>query len=271
MDILRSFVYLDVVALNDYLSSLIGPIYDEESIIEKKSGGFDGSIGGGIGGISAKVGGKKGSEIQTSHTAKLTDAAKFQNLYNLLFENDSFQYFETMDKETWSALKRNSIVEAVVNLRFSKLSQMFEIVDSISQYGDIVEKVSGQSVIDNQAIEAISGFKMLSALEKNKGIPCVMPFIMNNEYKLIATLQTEFMRSTKESMSGELTVFGKITRILGEKDKFELVELIPGLDKIPMNREQKRKMPKKNIMSPPELKDTIKGPAAIISPLAIYK
>ena len=37
-----------------------------------------------------------------------------------------------------------------------------------------------------------------------------------------------------------------------------------------MNREQKRKMPK-DLSNPKELKDSIKGPAFVVTPIAIYR
>lgn len=271
MEILRSFVYLDTVALNDYLSSVFGHIYDEESVTEKSTGSYDGSLSAGVGPVTAKTGGKKESEVQKSHTAKLGEAAKFQKLYGFLHTQKSFGYHEAMDADTWGSFGRNTLLEAAVNLRFSKLSQMFEMVDSVSELGNIFEQVSGQSVIDSSAIEAISGFKRLSILQNNKGVNCVMPFIRNDDYKLIATLKTEFMRTTVENMAGEITVFGKITRLLQPNERFEMVDFLPDFQKMPLNREQKRNMPKKSQISPPELKDTIKGPAAIVNVLAIYK
>ena len=47
-------------------------------------------------------------------------------------------------------------------------------------------------------------------------------------------------------------------------------EIFDDIKKIPMNRQQRRKMPK-NMDNPDELKDVVKGPALVVVPIAVYQ
>lgn len=62
----------------------------------------------------------------------------------------------------------------------------------------------------------------------------------------------------------------QVQRKIPKGQKIELDEIFESIKNIPMNREQKRKMPK-NISNPKEFKDVINGPATVIVPIAIYQ
>ena len=70
-------------------------------------------------------------------------------------------------------------------------------------------------------------------------------------------------------------MFGKGSKIAeiialpkGQRIKWD--EIFNDVKKLPLNREQRRKMPK-NMDNPQELKDIVKGPALIIIPIAVYQ
>lgn len=50
----------------------------------------------------------------------------------------------------------------------------------------------------------------------------------------------------------------------------KLDEIFDDIKKIPLNRSQRRNMPK-NMDNPAELRDVIKGPALVVLPIAVYQ
>ena len=50
----------------------------------------------------------------------------------------------------------------------------------------------------------------------------------------------------------------------------KLDEIFGDVKKLPLNREQRRKMTK-NMDNPKEIKDVVKGPALIVIPIAVYQ
>jgi hypothetical protein len=66
-------------------------------------------------------------------------------------------------------------------------------------------------------------------------------------------------------------VLCKIQRKLSKGEKIELDEIFEQFQNIPMNREQRRKLPKKDLKNPKEFKDVINGPALTASVIAVYQ
>ncbi len=62
----------------------------------------------------------------------------------------------------------------------------------------------------------------------------------------------------------------KIQRKILKGQNIKLDEIFEDIKKLPLNREQRRKMPK-NLDNPDVIRDVIKGPALQIIPVAIYQ
>lgn len=269
--LLRDFLYLDVAVMESYLSALQGALF-EETIVEKheKSGEGGGSLG--VGPIS--VGGKKSSLAGTEVTrkAKLTDEASFQRLYASLEAEDSVKYFESFDSESWDSVKRNSVVEIVGQLKFSKIAQLASTVDEFLPLAKIYEAAMGNSLVDEKAAEAIAGIQALRSAQAatSKGIPCVFEPGGRDGYRIVAYLKPQALRVTHTQMVGEMTLFGKVLRKIGETETIELTKLIPDLSGLPLNRAQRRKLETKE-SAPPGFKDEVEGPAAVVVAIALYQ
>lgn len=267
--ILRNFLYLDKQLVDDYLSSIEGGLY-EETIVEKTQSVGGGNIEGGIG--IFKGSGKKESSNGTEVTrqVKKTDSANFQRLYAYLEKENSFGYYELITQETWTGFGRNAIIEGIGSFRFSKMEDMIGLVNQLDSLAGVMEAATGQTLIDESALESIKGFKALEKIQQDKGIPTVFSFVSSPEYKLVSYLNPIYLKVPKEQMIGEINIFCKIQRILPKNEKIELVELMPSLKNLNLNRNQRRNLPK-DTSAPPEIKDTIKCPAAVVIPIAIYR
>jgi hypothetical protein len=187
-----------------------------------------------------------------------------------LEQENSFGYYELIDPEIWTGFKRNTIIEGIGSFRFSKMEEMVGLIDQFSTLAGVMETATGKTPIDESASEAIKGFKALEKTQQGKGIPTVFSFINSPEYKFVSYLNPIYLKVPKEQMIGEINIFCKVQRILAKNEKIELVDLIPNLKNLNLNRNQRRNLPK-NTSAPPEIKDTIKGPAAVVIPIAIYR
>ena len=62
----------------------------------------------------------------------------------------------------------------------------------------------------------------------------------------------------------------KIIRKVPKGQSIKLDEIFDDIKKLPLNRAQRRNMPK-NMDNPAELRDVIKGPALVVLPIAVYQ
>lgn len=91
----------------------------------------------------------------------------------------------------------------------------------------------------------------------------------SSEYTFIAYLNPEYLRVTRNRLVSEVTVFCKIQRKLKDREKLDLFDPLASIQQIQKISKGHQK-PSKTKM-PPEFRDTIKAPAAVIIPLAIYR
>lgn len=70
---------------------------------------------------------------------------------------------------------------------------------------------------------------------------------------------------------GQFYVLCKVQSKIDKGKSIYLDELLEDIKKLPLNREQTRKMKKNELSNPKELSDQIKGPAIITLPIAIYR
>jgi len=265
-------MYFDTQLVEDYLAAIKGEIYEEETIVEKEENVGGGSIGAKVAGVGGEGKKEKTTGREVRKRVKKTDSSLFQDLYSTLESEDAFDYYETIIQKKWENIKRNSLLEVNVSARFSKLEGLTDLVEQMGSLVNLVETTTGQNIIDDEAEKAIKGLKGLGQLQDNKGIPCVFNFESSSEYKLISYLNPKFLKVEKEQMIGELTLFCKVQRKLAEDEEFELVDLFSSFKNLNLNREQRREIDfPEDISTPPELSDTVKGPAAIVIPVAIYR
>ena len=62
----------------------------------------------------------------------------------------------------------------------------------------------------------------------------------------------------------------KVLKKIPKGQSIKLDEIFEDIKKLPLNREQRRSMPK-NMDNPDIMKDVIKGPAIMVTPIAVYQ
>ena len=164
--------------------------------------------------------------------SNISDAAKFEKVYKYLRSDDEgLKYFEFLTDADYSGLYRDDFLEVLVTARFSKMKELTDSVKKIAELATVLESFTDQQILDKKTNEAIQGFSALGQMKSGKEIACVFEF---------------------------------------EDGLHPLVAYLDDIKKLPLNRSQRRNMPK-NMDNPAELRDVIKGPALVVLPIAVYQ
>lgn len=242
---LRNFLYLNTKIINDYLSSIEGYLYDEED--QSIATSSEKAIKAGIG-IKAISG-------DGSRSGKT--------------EDEQIKYYECLSEQTFNDLCRDDFLEVLVTVRFSKMKELTNTVKKLNELATVFQEITDQQLLDKQAREAVAGFAALEQLESGKSISCVFNF-EDGKYPLVAYLDENYFKCEQDSFIGESYMVCKVIRKIPKGKNVKLDEIFDDIKKIPMNRQQRRKMPK-NMDNPDELKDVVKGPALVVVPIAVYQ
>jgi len=265
--ILRNFLYLDNSALDDYLATLQGAILDgpiEQTEIGKSGKG--GKLGYKLveGNISSE------SSLEKKRKLAVTDAAKFQQLYEILEELEMIKYLDLFDGQTWSEIRRGDLLEIQTITRLPELFGILQTVDEISPLIGFMKTIGQDPLADNDTKEKFEKLSGLSQVMDNQAIPILCQAVSTPGYEFCSTLSRQNLRVHEKEIAGEVTIFGKVQRIIRKGEQFEAFSLFPTLSKaLPMNRAQKRKIQKDATKG--KISEIIRGPAIALSTVAIYR
>ena len=106
-------------------------------------------------------------------------------------------------------------------------------------------------------------------MKSGKEIACAFEF-EDGRYPLIAYLDQSFFRCDQDSFVGQEYLLCKVIRKIPKGKSVKLDEVFDDIRKMPLNREQRRQLPK-NMDNPIEIRDVIKGPALVVLPIAVYQ
>lgn len=269
---LRNFLYLNTKIINDYLSSIEGFLYDEEaqSIATSSENALKAGMRIKIISGDGSHTGKAAEEVKRS--VQISDAAKFDKVFKYLQagdEDEQIKYYECLSEENFNDLHRDDFLEVLVTARFSKMKELTNTVKKLNELATIFQGITDQQILDRKAQEAVAGFSALDQLQSGKAISCVFNF-EDGKYPLIAYLDEKYFKCDQESFVGESYMVCKVLRKIPKGKSVKLDEIFDDIKKIPMNRQQRRSMPK-NMDNPDVLKDVVKGPALVVVPIAVYQ
>ncbi len=268
---LRNFLYLNTKVIEDYISAIDGFTYDEESqaIATSNENTVSGKAGISIVSGSGEHTGRKEEEIKRS--VRISDASKFDKIYKYLgSDNDEgLKYYECLSDNIYDELRRDDFLEVLVTARFSRMKELTDSVKKFAELAAAIESFTDQEILDKTATEAINGFSALSQLNAGKEITCVFEF-ENKQYPLVASLDENFFRCEQERFVGQAYLLCKVIKKIPKGQSIKLDEIFDDIKKLPMNRAQRRNMPK-NMENPVEFRDVIKGPALVVLPIAVYQ
>ncbi len=265
---LRNFLYLNMKLLDDYLSTIEGYLSEAEVYTDSRTNKTSGGVEAGIPVVkgSGKIESTKSEEIRRE--VKITKASKFEKLFNYL-KKDNLEYYELINEEIFDKLSRNKFIEVLVTPRFSKLKKLIDLASKIGEIADSMNMYTNQSNLDEKNKQAITGISALKKLQNSNEISCVFSF-ENKEYPLVAYLVEQYFEVPQAQFIGQVNMLCKIQRKIPKGKSIKLDEIFENVKNIPLNRAQRRSMPR-DLNNPDEIKDEIKGPAFIVIPIAVYQ
>jgi hypothetical protein len=265
---LRSFLYLDTKILNDYLSSIDGYVYNAEIRTENhlKQNSASAKVGVPIAAIGGQLDEKSMEEVKKE--VQISDAAKFNRVFTYLEENNNI-YYESLTSEIFFSLHRDDFLEVLVTPRFSKMKELANTTKEFKALAEVFQPLYEEPLIDKKTQETISGIARLDEYKAKKDIPCVFNFEDKN-FPIITYLDEQFLKVEQDRFVGQVYLLCKIQQKIEKGQSIELDEIFEVVKNLPLNREQRRKMPK-NMSNPHEVRDVVKGPALKVIPIAVYQ
>lgn len=268
---LRNFLYLNTKVMEDYIAAIDGYTYDEEfqAIATSNENAVSGK---GIIGVASGTGshaGKQSEEVKRS--VRINDAAKFEKIYKYLqsVEDDGLKYYEILRESDYNALYRDRFLEVLVTARFSKMKELTDSASKIVKLATFFESITNQQIFDKKATQAVQGFSALEQMKSGKKITCVFEFA-DGKHPLVAYLDESYFRCAQDNFVGQAYLLCKIIHKIPKGQNIKLDEVFEDIKKLPLNRAQRRNMPK-NMDNPAGLRDIIKGPALVVLPVAVYQ
>lgn len=273
--VLRKYYYLDEGFINDSYSTIFGYDLTEQTITQTN----ENSKGGKIGlekVVVAQVAGDNKSNDTIKFSANKTPSAKLQAILDYISDEngESIPYYEQLDESTFSLINREDLFEGVFDLKFTKIEQYSQLANLASNFNSIF----GLNLVKDEDKDAIVGIQSLAEKERNNGLTVIMHFINDKKYPCYCRLDEKYLKVDRSSISGELTVVCKVSRVIPKGKTVNLTDLTE-LTKLKLpntNTRQGRTQQVKNIKSgqknsTKDFTDEIKGPALEIIPIAIYK
>jgi len=267
---LRSFLYLNTDMLNSYLAAIDGGVYDSETVTETRASQKTGGVVAGIGTFSGNAQAGGGSSEEVKKDIQISPPAKFNRLFEYLQQEGQGKYYQFIHDDTFKELERDDFIEILVKPRFSKVKEITNAAKSIGEMAEFFQELSDVPVFDDATKKGIDSVAKLGELKPSKAISCVFNF-EDNEVPIVVNLDEQYFQVSQDNFVGEVYVLCKIQRKLQKNEKIELDELFEQFNKIPLNREQRRQLSKKDLKNPKEFKDVVNGPAFTASVIAVYQ
>lgn len=269
--VLRNFLYLNEQILDGYLSAIEGYTTTKVTQTTKATNTKKTGISASVKVASGEVGKQEVNETETHMEIEISPAAKVQKLIDYLSEESEIPFYEYMDENSWKNLYRDSVVEFMGNVRFAKIKEFAKAVSEIERLANIFQEFSDKPLINFKTQKELDGIKTLNHLQKGNEIPCVLSFGELKEYKVVCYLNELFFKVDQDSFIGDVTILCKIQKKIEKGNSIQLTDIFKTFREMPLNREQRRSMPsKQQLVTPKEFSDIIRGPAFVVTPIAIY-
>lgn len=268
---LRNFLYINKNVLDDYISVIDGYTYDEETQIVNEGNKKAGGVKAGIPVLSGdgRVESNKSEEVQ--RRVRFSDSAKFEKIHRYLSEDtdNPLKYYEFIEENEFNIMPRDSFLEVHVSARFSKMKVLSNTFKKIEQLVGYAENLTEQKLLDRQSKTALDGVSALASLKTGKEIACVFSF-EESKIPLLSYLNEDYFLCEQEQFVGQFYMLCKVQKKIPKGKSVSLDEIFEDIKNLPLNRNQRRKMPNK-IDNPDIIKDVVKGPALQVIPIAIYQ
>lgn len=263
---LRDYLYLDEALVERLLSQVEGGVADEEAQtnvdkIDKRRGAALKAAP-----ASAELGRTTASEVTASKTIRQTPDSVCSRLIEMLERDHALQFLEAFDEQIWVQLRRGEALEIEASLELSGLVQLAGIAEAFGPMAEIISAVPGGEQFDAKTLEMLQSFVALAGTMR--AIPVMAQPVGTHNYTFVTSLRRDALRVGQDELNGDATILGTLQRRLKQGESWSILDVM-GFSGLP--RELRRKMEK-------DLSDTeeiaglvVKPPAALLTPIAIYR
>lgn len=268
---IREFAYFDREKVVDFVSAWQGGLPERRKrITSDKSARLDFGLKAWFLGLMRRGGTK---ELTWEEIQSETNASLFERLHNLLEERQSITNLESFNADIWEQLKVGEFVEVLVNIEFSALERLFDLLRGFSE---VAEKLGLEQIHDSNWASIVNYVNLLVSKQEDYNIRMTQVGAPSEKFMFVASLSKDKTRASKAQLASEYTVFGRLQHKLIEKETFELQRLLPIDVQLPSEQVDDflkgfKDMPS-ILGSPPKKEDlVITYPAIILTPIAIYR
>lgn len=194
-----------------------------------------------------------------------TPASEFRRLEGLLEDEGAVQWLAAFDDAIWQQLKRGELVAVESNVAVPTVLRLSDLAEGIGPIMGLAQ-LAGE-VVDEGTREAIEGItKFGQALRE---VPVVARPTGAAKYKFIVPLRRDALAVDLGDLHGESVVIGSIQRRLKHGESYSLLDNL-GMSAA-MSRTERRQA-ERDMRKNEAMRDAvISGPAAILTPLAVYR
>lgn len=265
MVMLRDFLYLNTNMLSNCLATIDGYLEQEFDVSETEKGEKSGKVG--IYAVEGNLSSETAKETKARRT--LTPPAQFQKLYEALDSQEEIKHLGLFDEQYWNEIGKGDILEVEANIRTPLLFSQIEQIQGFSSLMDLAQKF-GTAIPEND-LNILSGIGDLGNIIQSKPIPLLFQVQSLTKYQFAAELNRGFVIGSTSDFQGEAYVFGKAQKILKKGEKVDVFSLLPDLDSLQLNRQQRQALKSNKNKSKIKMTESVSGPAIVITPLAVYR
>jgi hypothetical protein len=270
--ILRQFLYLNESLVDEFLAQVEGGLFDSEDEREGSGGGRNLGAGASAGPVRAEAASHRNTDQSRQRVVRQTPESRFDRLHVALSEAEMVQPMQAVDKAIWSQLRRGEILEIEAVTRLSGTATLFRMTEQVTALLPLMDLFGGE--VDSEArenIEKLAEFMKLSG--GSASVPIIAELVDSPDYQFVCHLESRSLRVAADAIEGEVTILGKIQRLLAEKETLAAGDLMPGIGMFP--RAERRKLEKS--LSGFKSGETrvgdfaVRYPAALLTAVAVYR
>ena len=264
---LRRFLYLDSVALNQYMGAVEGGLVSESTFRAK-------STGSGRAGVDAKVvnaSGERGREDEESRTLSDTDEARFDRLVAAAQARpDELAWVEVVEPDTdFADIGIGAIVSWECDIYVPQIVQTMASSGEAAGAMKMMEDLLPSAQVLGLDVEGLPDAAQLKAVSSFMGGLDASLLVVGEDdttdWTIAGHLGDEALRGG--DLDGRAIVVGKVSRVLS-LGKWKPFLTFPGMNL--MSRDQRRKK-EREAPAPGKEDEYLHGPALVLDILAIFR
>jgi len=259
--ILRDFLYLDAHAVSRSLSQLQEGTYEEEEQQRTERHSGSGEAEARLGPIGGRRSRGQDAEEQTLRTVRQTPESDFRRLERLLAEQDGVQELSAFDEEIWEGLGRGEVLAIEANLSVPELFQWTEMASSVGPLVDLMRGFGEE--VDAETEEVITGLTQLGKAAPK--VPGVLRPLGTPKFKFVCPLRKDSIERELADLKDECVVVGTLQRRFKAGESYSLLDAF-GAGRLPRAERRKAEREMRKMSDA-----VVTAPAALLSPLAIYR